>query len=314
MRIGLLACAMALSLAACGGSEQATLPPLGDVETFDVAATSGAPGRGWDGVVEAVRRSDLSAQTAGRVTAVEVDVNDRVAAGAVLLRISAVEQDAGANAARAQLRAAEASTAEAEQNGPFPDDLKAHYLLEGPDPDYRPDPSRSLPAIAAARGVSMAEAYLDIMVASGGTAYFNHPLLNPEFEAVEEMLSDPLVVLGLAQTTVQYVFFYVGLAHTTGVKGSIMNATGTFFSVLLAHWVYHNDRLSHAKLWGCVVGFAGVMVVNLGRGTLDMDFTLLGEGFVVIAAFVLAALLMGLALLAFSLIEGPAPKHNERHA
>lgn len=98
-----------------------------------------------------------------------------------------------------------------------------------------------------------------------------------------------LVVLGLAQTTLQYVFFYVGLAHTTGVKGSIMNATGTFFSVLLAHWVYHNDRLSHAKLWGCVVGFAGVMVVNLGRGTLDMDFTLLGEGFVVIAAFVLAA-------------------------
>ncbi|MFP5445865.1 MAG: DMT family transporter, partial [Betaproteobacteria bacterium] len=93
----------------------------------------------------------------------------------------------------------------------------------------------------------------------------------------------------LAQTTLQYVFFYVGLAHTTGVKGSIMNATGTFFSVLLAHWVYHNDRLSHAKLWGCVVGFAGVMVVNLGRGTLDMDFTLLGEGFVVIAAFVLAA-------------------------
>ncbi|CAN7593138.1 DMT family transporter [Acidovorax sp. LjRoot74] len=98
-----------------------------------------------------------------------------------------------------------------------------------------------------------------------------------------------LVVLGLAQTTLQYVFFYVGLAHTTGVKGSIMNATGTFFSVLLAHWVYHNDRLSHAKLWGCVVGFAGVMVVNLGRGALDLDFTLLGEGFVVIAALVLAA-------------------------
>lgn len=98
-----------------------------------------------------------------------------------------------------------------------------------------------------------------------------------------------LIALGLAQTTLQYVFFYVGLAHTTGVKGSIMNATGTFFSVLLAHWVYHNDRLSHAKLWGCLVGFAGVMVVNLGRGTLDLDFTLLGEGFVVIAALVLAA-------------------------
>jgi thiamine transport system permease protein len=32
------------------------------------------------------------------------------------------------------------------------------------------------------------------------------------------------------------------------------------------------------------------------------------------AAFVLAALLMGLALVAFALIEGPAPKHNARHA
>ena len=108
---------LAMSLAACGGSEPASsMPPLATLATFDVAAAEGAPGRGWDGVVEAVRRSDLSAQTAGRVIAVEVDVNDRVATGAVLMRISAVEQDAGATAARAQLRSAEASALEADQN------------------------------------------------------------------------------------------------------------------------------------------------------------------------------------------------------
>ncbi|WP_119154091.1 DMT family transporter [Caldimonas tepidiphila] len=98
-----------------------------------------------------------------------------------------------------------------------------------------------------------------------------------------------LTMLGLAQTTLQYVFFYVGLAYTTGVKGSIMNATGTFFSVLLAHFLYRNDRLSMNKLLGCTVGFAGVMVVNFGPGLASFDFTLLGEGFVVIAAFVLSA-------------------------
>lgn len=38
-----------------------------------------------------------------------------------------------------------------------------------------------------------------------------------------------------------------------------MNATGTFFSVLLAHFIYKNDRLSMNKIVGCVVGFAGVM-------------------------------------------------------
>ncbi len=98
-----------------------------------------------------------------------------------------------------------------------------------------------------------------------------------------------ITVLGFVQTTLQYVFFYIGLAHATGVKSSIMNATGTFFSVLLAHFIYKNDRLSFNKVLGCLVGFAGVMVVNFSAGLLTFDFTLLGEGFVVIAAFVLSA-------------------------
>ncbi len=111
--------------------------------------------------------------------------------------------------------------AQAEANGPFAADLERHYLLEGPDPDYRPDPAKSLPAIAAARGVTLAEAYMDLMVASNGTAYINHPLLNPDFDAVEEMLTDPMVVLGLADSG----------AHV----GQIMDASQpTWF---LTHWV-----------------------------------------------------------------------------
>ena len=100
-----------------------------------------------------------------------------------------------------------------------------------------------------------------------------------------------MALLGLTQTSLQYLFFYLGLAHTTGVKSSIMNATGTFFSVLLAHFIYHNDKLSYNKVIGCVVGFVGVMVVNFGRAgaPLQLDFTWLGEGSVVMAAFILSA-------------------------
>lgn len=98
-----------------------------------------------------------------------------------------------------------------------------------------------------------------------------------------------LTLLGLTQTSIQYVFFYIGLANTTGVKSSIMNATGTFFSVLLAHFIYHNDRLDARKVIGCLIGFAGVMAVNFRKDLLDLNFTLLGEGFVVIAAFILSA-------------------------
>ena len=96
-------------------------------------------------------------------------------------------------------------------------------------------------------------------------------------------------LLGLTQTSLQYVFFYIGLAYTTGVKSSIMNATGTFFSVLLAHFIYRDDRLNIHKAAGCLIGFAGVMAVNFSSGLLDFRFTLLGEGFVVIAAFILSA-------------------------
>ena len=65
-----------------------------------------------------------------------------------------------------------------------------------------------------------------------------------------------LTLLGLTQTSLQYIFFYIGLAFTTGVKGSIMNATGTFFSVLLAHFIYQNDRLSYNKTLGCILGLS----------------------------------------------------------
>lgn len=98
-----------------------------------------------------------------------------------------------------------------------------------------------------------------------------------------------LTLLGLTQTTIQYTFFYIGLAYTTGVNGSIMNATGTFFSVLLAHFIYHNDKLSYNKTLGCILGFAGVMLVNFHSGLSDFRFVWKGDGFVVLAAFILSA-------------------------
>nr|WP_246387501.1 efflux RND transporter periplasmic adaptor subunit [Chiayiivirga flava] len=92
------------------------MPPLPPLQTYTVAVAGTVSGARWDGVVEAVNAADLTAQTGGRVVAVEADVGDRVDAGAVLVRISAVEQQAGADTARAQLRAADARAAEATTN------------------------------------------------------------------------------------------------------------------------------------------------------------------------------------------------------
>lgn len=96
-------------------------------------------------------------------------------------------------------------------------------------------------------------------------------------------------LLGVMHTSFQYVFFYIGLAFTTGVKASIMNATGTFFSVILAHFIYTNDRLSQRKVLGCLLGFCGVFMVNFSDSLLTFDFSLAGEGAIIFAAFILAA-------------------------
>ncbi|MBU3101199.1 MULTISPECIES: DMT family transporter [Clostridium] len=97
-----------------------------------------------------------------------------------------------------------------------------------------------------------------------------------------------LSCLGVIQTTLQYIFFYIGVSNTTGVKGSIMNSTVTFFSVILAHYIYANDKLSMQKILGCIVGFIGVMSMNFSADLLDFSFRFSGEGFLMIAAFVSA--------------------------
>ncbi|MCB2294923.1 DMT family transporter [Clostridium algoriphilum] len=104
------------------------------------------------------------------------------------------------------------------------------------------------------------------------------------FNIRKENVKD-LFYLGVIQTTLQYIFFYIGVANTTGVKSSIMNSTVTFFSVILAHYIYTNDKLNMQKIVGCIVGFIGVMIVNFSSDLLRFSFSFMGEGFIIIAAF-----------------------------
>lgn len=94
-----------------------------------------------------------------------------------------------------------------------------------------------------------------------------------------------VALLGLGQTTIQYLCYYVGLAHTTAVKTSIISSTLVFFSVLLAHFIYADDKLTGRRVLGCLIGFAGVVVVNVASGALDFQFSLSGEGLLLVSTF-----------------------------
>ncbi|MEH6826170.1 MAG: efflux RND transporter periplasmic adaptor subunit [Motiliproteus sp.] len=69
-----------------------------------------------DATLEAVNAATVSAQTQGRIVALNYDVNDFVPAGSVLLEITRREQSAAADAAVAELSRAEATNVEAQLN------------------------------------------------------------------------------------------------------------------------------------------------------------------------------------------------------
>ena len=86
--------------------------------------------------------------------------------------------------------------------------------------------------------------------------------------------------LSLFQTILQYLFFYIGLANTTGVKASIIEGSNVFVAILVAGFVFHQEKVTLRKMLGCLAGFAGVVLVNLGGEGLVMTFRLNGEGFI----------------------------------
>ena len=90
-----------------------------------------------------------------------------------------------------------------------------------------------------------------------------------------------IVILCLLQTVIQYFFFYIGLAHTSGVKASIIEAVSVFVAILVASLLFHQERLTAAKIIGCLIGFTGVVLIN-ARG-VETGFALNGEGYLLLS-------------------------------
>ncbi|RSK29452.1 DMT family transporter [Bacillus sp. HMF5848] len=91
-----------------------------------------------------------------------------------------------------------------------------------------------------------------------------------------------LIILGLVQTALQYFFFYNGLAKVSGMQGAILSSAGTFFTVIMVHFYYKNDRLNWQKIIGLLAGFTGIVAANWGEA-LQFSFHWDGEGYMILS-------------------------------
>lgn len=97
-----------------------------------------------------------------------------------------------------------------------------------------------------------------------------------------------IVKLCMAQTVLQYVFFYIGLAHNSGVKASIINGSNTFLTILVASLVFRQEKMDLKKTAGCIIGFAGVILVSMNGQRLDLNLSIWGEGSLFLSALAYA--------------------------
>ena len=98
-------------------------------------------------------------------------------------------------------------------------------------------------------------------------------------------LGPTLTVSGI-QTVGQYLFYYIGMATTSGVKSAIITGSTSFFAILCSSLMFRQEKLSGRKILSCLIGFCGIAAANL-KG-FDLNFSFTGEGFVMIAAIMSA--------------------------
>lgn len=94
-----------------------------------------------------------------------------------------------------------------------------------------------------------------------------------------------ICLLALFQTFGQYAFFYLGLARAAGTTSSVIEASANFFAILLSALAFRQERLTGRKVAGCLLGFAGVVLINLGGslGSLSFSFSPDGEGMILLS-------------------------------
>ena len=96
-----------------------------------------------------------------------------------------------------------------------------------------------------------------------------------------------IFALALSQTAVQYLLYYIGVAHASGVKASILSGSNTFFSVVIACLIFRQEKLTGGKFFGCLAGVAGIILINLqgaGSEALSLNMSVTGEGFVLLSS------------------------------
>ena len=148
------------------------------------------------------------------------------------------------------------------------------------------------PAIKVGKELLLVEGVSSIMLFAGIRFAFAGVLTIIIFSIARRKILIPkpknigrILTVSVFQTVIQYIFFYLGLAYTTGVKGTVTSGSGAFFAVLAAALIFRQEKLTAKKIIACVIGFIGILIINFeGLSFTDDMKDVLGVIFVLVSA------------------------------
>lgn len=72
-----------------------------------------------------------------------------------------------------------------------------------------------------------------------------------------------LALIALIQSTIPFTLFAAGEQYVSSSIGAIINGTAPLFTVVIAHFATHDDRMSKSKISGTIIGFFGLFILIL---------------------------------------------------
>jgi len=83
-----------------------------------------------------------------------------------------------------------------------------------------------------------------------------------------------ILKLSLVQTFIQYSLFYSGLNLVPSSLAAMIIGSQPMFIALVAHYSFHNDKMTPLKTGSILIGVAGIAVITLGRSGVEMKGSL----------------------------------------
>lgn len=93
----------------------------------------------------------------------------------------------------------------------------------------------------------------------------------------------PVLVLGITNVAIPFFLISWGEKFIDSAVAAILDATVPLFTILIAHYLLRDDKMTLPKVLGLLIGFAGVVVL-VSKDFGSSPSSLLGQGAVVLAS------------------------------